>query len=112
MPGGAGYTDPSVGNNTATDTDTAAAQQVNLSITKTDGRTSYVPGAPISYTLTVANGGPSTATDFSVADTVPAAITGVTAHCVATGRQLRHQRSVRKRVSFTNASCRLARAIS
>ena len=85
VPAGAGYTDPAPGNDTATDTDTAQPQQVDLAITKTDGQTSYVPGAPIRYTLVVTNAGPSTATDVRVADTVPAAITGVTAHCVAAG---------------------------
>ena len=85
VPAGAGYTDPASGNNTATDTDTALPQQVDLAITKTDGQTSYVPGAPIHYALVVTNAGPSTATDVRVADTVPAAITGVTAHCVAAG---------------------------
>ena len=79
VPAGAGYTDPAPGNNTATDTDTAQPQQVDLAITKTDGQTSYVPGAPIHYALVVTNAGPSTATDVRVADTVPAAITGVTA---------------------------------
>ena len=85
VPAGAGYTDPAAGNNTATDTDTALPQQVDLAITKSDGQTSYVPGAPIRYTLVVTNAGPSTATDVRVTDTVPAAITGVTAHCVAAG---------------------------
>ena len=85
VPAGAGYTDPAPGNNTATDTDTALPQQVDLAITKTDGQTSYVPGAPIRYTLVVTNAGPSTATDVRVTDTVPAAITGVTVHCVAAG---------------------------
>ena len=85
VPAGAGYTDPAPGNNTATDTDTAQPQQVDLAITKTDGQTSYVPGAPIRYTLVVTNAGPSTATDVRVTDAVPAAITGVTAHCVAAG---------------------------
>ena len=85
VPAGAGYTDPAAGNNTATDTDTALPQQVDLAIAKSDGQTSYVPGAPIRYTLVVTNAGPSTATDVRVTDTVPAAITGVTAHCVAAG---------------------------
>ena len=85
VPAGAGYTDPAPGNNTATDTDTAQPQQVDLALTKTDGQTSYVPGAPIRYTLVVTNAGPSTATDVRVSDTVPAGIMGVTAHCVAAG---------------------------
>ena len=60
-------------------------RQTNLAITKSDGQASYVPGAAIAYTLRVTNAGPSTATGFSIADTVPAAITGVVATCAVTG---------------------------
>ena len=81
---GAGQTDPTPGNNSATDTDTPNAQ-TDLSITKTDGSTTYVPGNAITYTLVVANAGPSDAIAASVSDTVPAAITGVSANCVASG---------------------------
>src|SRR5262249_45939223 len=72
-------------NNSATDTDTAGTPQTDLAITKTDGQTSYVPGTAISYTIAVTNAGPSTATGFSVADTVPATITGVWVTCAASG---------------------------
>ena len=105
VPAGAGYTDPAAGNDTATDTDTALPQQVDLSIAKTDAQTSYVPGAPIRYTLVVTNAGPSTATDVRVTDTVPAAITGVTARCVAAGLARCGTTNVAgNTVSLTNAS--------
>ncbi|MBK7474081.1 MAG: DUF11 domain-containing protein [Betaproteobacteria bacterium] len=81
---GTGQTDPTPGNNTATDTDTPAPS-TDLAITKTDGSPTYAAGAPISYSIVVSNAGPSNATGASVADTVPANITGVTANCVATG---------------------------
>ena len=47
-------------NNAATDTDTVP--QANLSITKTDSIDPVNPGQSFSYTLTVNNAGPSTAT--------------------------------------------------
>ena len=59
---GAGATDTTPANNSATDTDTPGMSQVDLTITKTDGQTSYVAGTPIAYTIVVTNAGPSTAT--------------------------------------------------
>ena len=81
---GPGQTDPTPGNNGATDTDTPAPV-TDLSISKTDGSTTYTPGAAISYAIVVGNNGPSNAMGASVADSVPAAITGVTTSCVASG---------------------------
>ena len=63
---GAGSTDANTGNNSATDTDTPGVSQVDLAIAKTDGQTAYVPGTPISYTITVTNAGPSTATGVTI----------------------------------------------
>ncbi len=57
----------------------------DLAITKTDGSATYTAGNPISYSIVVSNAGPLNATGASVTDTVPAAITGVTTGCVATG---------------------------
>ncbi|MFT3890458.1 MAG: DUF11 domain-containing protein [Anaerolineales bacterium] len=54
-------------------------------MTKTDGSAIYIAGGAISYTIQVINAGPSNATGASLADTVPAAITGVTVNCVASG---------------------------
>ena len=81
---GLGQTDLNASNNSAVDTDTLALQ-TDLSIVMTDGSTTYMPGNPISYTIVVGNSGPSNATGASMADTLPAMITGVTASCVASG---------------------------
>ncbi|MBP8297114.1 MAG: DUF11 domain-containing protein, partial [Burkholderiales bacterium] len=101
---GTSQSDPTPGNNSATDTDTPAPQ-TNLGITKTDGSATYTAGAAISYTIVVSNTGPSNATGASVADTVPAAITGVTANCVATGTaSCGANASVGNAVSFTGVN--------
>lgn len=69
-----GITDPTPGNNSATDTDTLAAV-ADLSITKTDGVASVAPGGTLTYTIVASNAGPSNATGASVADTFPASLT-------------------------------------
>jgi uncharacterized repeat protein (TIGR01451 family) len=48
--------------------------QANLGITKTDGQTVAKLGAPITYTLTVVNNGPSTVNSLQVTDNIPAII--------------------------------------
>ncbi len=84
MTAAAGATDPNPGNNSATDTDTLTPQ-TDLAITKTDGAASEVPGTPVTYTIVVTNAGPSNAAGATVADTFPAAISGVNWTCVAAG---------------------------
>jgi uncharacterized repeat protein (TIGR01451 family) len=79
-----GVTDPNTANNSATDTDTLTPQ-ADLSITKTDGATTEVPGTSVTYTITVTNGGPSDAPGTTVADTFPGILTGVTYTSVAAG---------------------------
>src|SRR5439155_1062901 len=69
----AGVTDPTPGNNTATDTDTLTPT-ADLAVTKDDNKTSVVPGAPDTYTITVTNTGQSTISSFSMVDTMPAAL--------------------------------------
>ena len=99
--------DVNAANNTATDVTTilAAALQVDLAVTKTDGLTTYTPGMAISYTITVTNAGPSTASGFSIADNVPATITGVSVTCVVTGTgNCGTNGSSGNSVSFTAAS--------
>ena len=81
---GAGQTDVTPGNNSATDTDTSNAQ-TDLGITKTDGSATYTAGAAVTYTIVVTNAGPSNATGATVADTFPAQITSATWTCVAAG---------------------------
>ena len=79
----AGATDPNTLDNAATDT-TQVDPEGDLSITKTDGLTSAVPGAPISYSIVVTNSGPSAASAVPVTDTMPATLNGVAWTCVAT----------------------------
>ncbi len=55
--------------------------KVDLSITKVTKKSTYTAGSPITYTITVKNAGPSTATDATVTDPLPASITGATWTC-------------------------------
>ena len=65
----AGLPDPNTDDNTSTTTSTPAAV-TDLAVTKTDGRSRYVPGAPVTYTITVTNNGPSFAHQAAVVDTL------------------------------------------
>ncbi|MBI1766701.1 MAG: ExeM/NucH family extracellular endonuclease, partial [Acidobacteria bacterium] len=78
-----GVSDPTPGNNSATDSDTLAPQ-ADLAITKTDGVTTATPGGSVTYTITASNAGPSNAPGATVADTFPAALT-CTWTCVGAG---------------------------
>jgi uncharacterized repeat protein (TIGR01451 family) len=60
----------------------AVTRRADVSMDKTDGRLRVAPGAALSYTLTVRNGGPSR-TQVFVTDAFPAAYTGVTWTCAA-----------------------------
>src|SRR5262249_59015351 len=64
-------------NNTAPDTDTPSATS-DLSITKTDGKTSVTPGTSDTYTKVVSNSGPSTVTGATVGDSFPGIFTNDT----------------------------------
>jgi uncharacterized repeat protein (TIGR01451 family) len=77
-----GTIDPMPENNSATDTDNVKPT-AELSITKTDGLAAAVPGSPITYTIVVSNAGPSTVTNASITDSIPASITGVGWSCIA-----------------------------
>jgi glycosylphosphatidylinositol phospholipase D len=79
-----GATDPDPGNNSATDSDTLAPQ-ADLTITKTDGVTTATAGGSVTYTITVANAGPSDAPGSTVTDTFPAACSSVSYTSVAAG---------------------------
>ncbi|GAB3705630.1 hypothetical protein GCM10027592_38300 [Spirosoma flavus] len=71
-----GESDPTPGNNAATDTDTFTPQ-ADLSITLTDGATTVVPGGSVSYTITASNNGPSSAPGAIVVDIFPTSLTGI-----------------------------------
>src|SRR6185295_3655131 len=78
-----GVTDPTPGNNSATDTDTLAAS-ADLAITKTDGVTTATPGGSVTYTIRASNSGPSDASGATVADTFDGSLT-CTWTCVGAG---------------------------
>ena len=67
-------TDPNPANNTATDTTEVAAPlppplpMVDVRITKTTGAATLTAGDPITYTITVTNAGPGTASAITVID--------------------------------------------
>ncbi|MCB1630146.1 MAG: DUF11 domain-containing protein, partial [Xanthomonadales bacterium] len=69
--------------NSATDIDTLTPE-ADLSITKTDGATTAVPGDAVTYVIVVSNGGPSTVTGATVTDVLPADLTAATWNCTAT----------------------------
>jgi large repetitive protein len=60
---------------------TFGAPVSDLSITKTNGTTSSVAGSLVTYTITVRNAGPDTATGASVNDIMPANLSGITWTC-------------------------------
>ena len=70
--------DPDTSNNRVTFT-TAVSATAGLAITKTDSPDPVMAGAELVYTLQVSNGGPSTAQDVVVVDTLPAGTTLVSA---------------------------------
>ena len=76
-------TDPNLNNNSATDTDTLTPQN-DINVAKVDNKGgssiipsigTVVPGTSFTYTITVSNSGPSTATNVSVSDPVPSGLT-------------------------------------
>ncbi len=78
-------TDPTPGNNSASDTDTVVPGVV-LALTKTDGSSTYTPGGAATYTVTVKNTGPANATQLNVNDALPAGVTlSGTVTCAAAG---------------------------
>ena len=79
----AGVSDPTPGNNSATDTDTLAPA-ADLAVTKTDGVSVATPGGGVTYTITASNAGPSNAPGAMVADAFAASLTG-TWTCVGAG---------------------------
>ncbi|MFO1062305.1 MAG: SdrD B-like domain-containing protein [Pirellulales bacterium] len=71
-------TDSDNTNNSAS-ASTTVTRQINLGITKTDSADPIVPGQQLTYTITVTNAGPSTATNVSVTDVLPSGVTFVSA---------------------------------
>lgn len=63
---------------TATDTNTLSSPQLLLNVTKTDGKTTYLPGQTFPYTIVVSNAGPSTMVDGVVNDPLPSQVATAT----------------------------------
>ena len=55
----------------------------DLSITKTDGSTTYTPGGTAVYTVTVSNAGPSAVTNATVTDNLPSGVASWTWACTS-----------------------------
>jgi uncharacterized repeat protein (TIGR01451 family) len=77
----AGATDAACIPDCSTSIETAANPTVALTITKTATPSPYVPGANLTYTVTVSNAGPSDAVGATVTDPLPATLTGVAWSC-------------------------------
>jgi uncharacterized repeat protein (TIGR01451 family) len=84
-----GVTDPDGANNSATDSDTVTPAPVvaDLAITKTDGTAALGAGGSTTYTLTVANNGPSTVTGAILADPAVTGLAKTGVACSATPGQ-------------------------
>lgn len=78
-----GVTDPNTANNSATDID--VPKTADMSITKTDGVTTYLPGGTTTYTIVVTNNGPHEVLEKTVSDILPPEITSATWTAVYTG---------------------------
>src|SRR6185436_8487018 len=81
--------DPVAANNSATASTTASAPEADVSVTKS-GTTTALPGQPVTYTVVVANLGPSDATGVAVTDTLGTGLVFVSTDqggaCSATGQ--------------------------
>jgi uncharacterized repeat protein (TIGR01451 family) len=80
-----GVVDPDCNPSCSDSIETAAQPHTDLSITKDATPKPYVPGEALTYTVTVANAGPSDAIGATVTDAIPPALTGAgfTWTCVA-----------------------------
>jgi uncharacterized repeat protein (TIGR01451 family) len=67
--------DPNPANNSSTVVTSIVLATADLSITKTPAPGPYGTGLPLTYTIVVSNGGPSTATGVTVTDILPAGTT-------------------------------------
>lgn len=57
---------------------------LDLSITKTDNRTTYAPGGAVTYAIVVTNNGPADVTNAIVTDVLPAAVASASWNCAIT----------------------------
>ncbi len=61
------------------------SSDADVGVTMSADPAQYTAGAPLSYTVTVTNAGPGNALNTTLVDTFPAAYTGVTWTCLASG---------------------------
>ncbi len=59
--------------------------EASVSITKTDGSATEIPGTPVTYTIVVSNAGPDAASSVTVADTFTGVLSGCSSTCVGAG---------------------------
>ena len=71
---GSANADPTPGNSSGASGAVAIAGNADLGVTKTTVATSVAPGAALSYTITVTNGGPEPAASVTMSDTLPASL--------------------------------------
>lgn len=64
---------------------TIAAGATDIQVTKTPGTGEYLPGQPITWTITATNAGPNLADGVTIADAVPTGLTAASWTCVASG---------------------------
>jgi len=67
------------------DGDGTPVSHADVSVGLAGDPSTYTPGEALTYTITVANAGPDTATSTAVTDTFPSAFTGASWTCVASG---------------------------
>ncbi len=77
-----GASDPTPGNNTATDVDTVTAS-ADLAVVKSNGVNGVTSGTPTTYTVTVTNSGPSTVTGAILTDPAVAGLSKTAVACAA-----------------------------
>ncbi|MTD14814.1 DUF11 domain-containing protein [Nakamurella sp. YIM 132087] len=87
---GSDTADPDTTNDLASSS-TTVTRSANLALTKTVAPDPLQPGGTVTWTLTATNNGPSTAEGVLISDSVPAAVTGLTATstdgtCTITGQ--------------------------
>ncbi|MEO8196492.1 MAG: ExeM/NucH family extracellular endonuclease [Thermoanaerobaculia bacterium] len=77
--------DPNLGNNSATDTDTVTVLPADLSIAKSDGSPTEIPGTAVTYLIVALNSGPNAVTGATVIDNFAGILSGCSTTCVGTG---------------------------
>jgi uncharacterized repeat protein (TIGR01451 family) len=74
-----------VASNNSAPANTAVQFQSDLSITKTDNRTTIPAGQAVAYSIIASNAGPSTANGARIQDALPASLTGGSWVCAGSG---------------------------